>query len=192
MPFTKIDTPSLKADAVDNTILDLADNFAFSGTITGAGGGKLLQVQSLNFTSGVTSVTSDSFTATEVTNTITPSATNSKILVIFNLSCSQYEDSGSGCKYEAGIYRQINGGGYSRFYAGSGNSYGGYGESSGNTERSSSFPTTMTFLDTSHNTTNNIDYKLYLSLLTSSGQGNSVNTGSSSQERSVTLIEIGA
>ena len=36
MPFTKIDTPSLQADAVDNTILDLTSNYAFTGTITGA------------------------------------------------------------------------------------------------------------------------------------------------------------
>ena len=36
MPFNKIDTSGLQADAVDNTILDLADNFAFTGTITGA------------------------------------------------------------------------------------------------------------------------------------------------------------
>jgi len=154
--------------------------------------GKLLQVQSVNFTSGVTSVTSDSLSATEVTDQITPSATSSKIFVMFNVSLSQYEGSGSGCKYEAGIYRQINGGGYSRIYAGSGNSYGGYGESSGNTERSTSFPTTMSFLDTSHNTTNAIDYKLYIALVTSSGQGDNVNTGASDQERSVTLMEIGA
>tara|TARA_R110002020_G_scaffold111806_1_gene257768 strand:- start:229 stop:837 length:609 start_codon:yes stop_codon:yes gene_type:complete len=187
-----VTTAKIADDAVENTKLDLTSDYAFSGTITGAGGGKLLQVQSVNFTSGVTSVTSDDFTATEVTDQITPSATSSKILVMFNVSISQYEGSGSGCKFEAGIYRSINGGTYARLYAGSGNSYGGYGESSGNTERSSSFPTTMTFLDTSHNTTNAIDYKLYLSLLTASGQGDNVNTGSSSQERSVTLIEIGA
>jgi len=172
--------------------IDLSQTFDFTGSVSGAGGGKLLQIQSVNFTSGVTSVTSDSFTATEVTDQITPSATSSKILVIFNVSCSQYEGSGSGLKFEAGIYRQINGGGYSRLYAGSGNSYGGYGESSGNTERSSSWPTTMTFLDTSHNTTNAIDYKLYLALVSASGQGDNVNTGASSQERSVTLMEIGA
>jgi len=172
--------------------IDLSQTFAFTGSVTGAGGGKLLQIQSVNFTSGVTSVTSDSFTATEVTDQITPSATNSKILVIFNVSLSQYEGSGSGCKYEAGIYRQINGGGYSRFYAGSGNSYGGIGQNDTWTSLSTSVPTTMTFLDTTHNTTNAIDYKLYLSLVTASGQGDNVNTGASDQERSVTLMEIGA
>ena len=44
MPISKIDTPALKADAVDNTILDLASNYAFTGTVSGAGGGKLLQI----------------------------------------------------------------------------------------------------------------------------------------------------
>ncbi len=37
MALSKIDTPALVADAVDNTILDVADNFAFTGTVTGAG-----------------------------------------------------------------------------------------------------------------------------------------------------------
>lgn len=35
MALSKIDTAGLAADAVDNTILDLADTFAFTGTITG-------------------------------------------------------------------------------------------------------------------------------------------------------------
>ena len=76
-------------------------------------------------------------------------------------------------------------------YAGQGNSYGGYGDSDGNQERSSSFPTTLTFLD-SPNTTNAVDYKLYIGLVVASGTGDNVNTGSSSKERSVTLLEIGA
>tara|TARA_Y100000004_G_C8720641_1_gene329959 strand:- start:47 stop:595 length:549 start_codon:yes stop_codon:yes gene_type:complete len=37
MAFSKIDTNGLALDSVDNTILDLASNFAFSGTVTGAG-----------------------------------------------------------------------------------------------------------------------------------------------------------
>ena len=77
-------------------------------------------------------------------------------------------------------------------YAGQGNSYGGMGDSNGGSaERSSSFPTTLTFVD-APNTTSNTDYKLYIALLTSSGQGNNVTTGASDMERSVTLMEIGA
>lgn len=162
-----------------------------SALLAGVGGGKVLQVQHNTFTSGVTSVSSTSWTATEITDQITPSSSSSKILVMINVSLSQYEGSGSGVKFGAGIYRNINNSSYSRVYAGQGNSYGGYGESSGNTERTSSFPTTLMFVD-EPNTTNTVDYKLYLKLLTATGQGDNVNTGASNQERSITLIEIGA
>lgn len=36
MALSKIDTAALAADAVDNTILDLTDNYALTGTVTGA------------------------------------------------------------------------------------------------------------------------------------------------------------
>ena len=154
--------------------------------------GKLLQTQNATFTSGVTSVTTTTLTATEVTDQITPSASSSKILVILNASLSQYEGSGSGITYKAGLYRQINGGGYSRVYAGQGNSYGGFSTSAINpAEIGSSFPTTLTFID-SPNTTNAVDYKLYIGLVVASGTGDNVNTGSSSMERGISLIEIGA
>jgi len=37
MAFSKIDTNGLALDSVDNTILDLSSNFAFTGTVSGAG-----------------------------------------------------------------------------------------------------------------------------------------------------------
>jgi hypothetical protein len=43
MALTTLPTAALANDAVDNTKLDLADNYAFTGTVTGAGG-KVLQV----------------------------------------------------------------------------------------------------------------------------------------------------
>jgi len=67
--------------------INLADTFAFTGTVTGAGGGKILQVlqQTLNTTSGTTSGSS-SF-ATYITKAITPSSTSSKILIIASINC---------------------------------------------------------------------------------------------------------
>ena len=38
MAFSKIDTNGLALDSVDNTILDVAGNYAFTGTVSGAGG----------------------------------------------------------------------------------------------------------------------------------------------------------
>jgi len=153
--------------------------------------GKLLQVQHANFTGSNTSVTTDSFTATEVTDQITPSASSSKILVICNLSCSQYENSGTHNKFKAGIYRSIDGGTYARVYAGQANSYGGMGGFGSGTEISSSWPTSLIFTD-SPNTTSAVDYKLYLALNVASAGGNNVTTGASDMERGVTLMEISA
>ena len=153
--------------------------------------GKVLQVQSMTTSGSNTSVTSDSFSATEVTDQITPSASSSKILVICNLSCSQYENSGTHNKFRAGIYRSINGASYARVYAGQANSYGGMGGFGSGTEISSSWPVTLTFTD-SPNTTSAVDYKVYLALNVASEGGNNVTTGASDMERGVTLIEIGA
>jgi hypothetical protein len=154
-----------------------------------AAGGKLLQIQHVLITGTVTSITSGDFTATEVLDIITPTAADSKILVMMNLSPGTYEDNGLTNQFGAGIYRDINGGGFSRIYAAQGNVYGGYGiAASLEGEYTSNFPTTLIFVDSTHNSTNAITYKLYIS----QRGGNSTNTGSSAMERSVTLMEIGA
>ena len=188
MSKTTIPAGGLASDSV--TTAKIADD-AVTAAKAGFSSGKLLQVQH-NTTSGSnTSVTSDSFTATEVTDQITPSATSSKILVICNLSCSQYENSGTHNKFRAAIYRSINGASYARVYAGQANSYGGMGGFGSGTEISSSWPVTLTFTD-SPNTTSAVDYKVYLALNVASEGGNNVTTGASDMERGVTLIEIGA
>ena len=153
--------------------------------------GKVLQVQSMTTSGSNTSVTSDSFSATEVTDQITPSASSSKILVICNLSCSQYENSGTHNKFRAAIYRSINGASYARVYAGQANSYGGMGGFGSGTEISSSWPTSLIFTD-SPSTTSAVDYKLYLALNVGSAGGDNVTTGASDMERAITLMEIGA
>ena len=75
MAITKIQSESL----------NLADDFAFTGTITGAGGGKILQHVTNTSGSG-TATTATGFTATAglPTVSITPSSTSSKILVFAN------------------------------------------------------------------------------------------------------------
>jgi len=66
--------------------LNLADTFAFSGTVSGAGGGKvgqIVQATKLN----VASSTSTSFAdVSGMSVAITPSATNSKVLVVVQYS----------------------------------------------------------------------------------------------------------
>lgn len=79
-----VDTAQLVADAVDNTILDLTDDYAFTGTIGGAGGGKVLQVVTTHFTttSSQTAANNTDVNITSLSASITPSATTSKIFIM--------------------------------------------------------------------------------------------------------------
>ena len=107
MALSKIDTPALVADAVGNTILDLSENYAFSGTVTGAGGGKVLNTE---FNSNATPVVSSDTTAwkVSVSKTITPSATSSKIIINAMLSVDLYAS--QRVDMEAKLRRAITGG----------------------------------------------------------------------------------
>ena len=62
--------------------INLADDFAFSGTITGAGGGKVLQVVQSKATTGQSSTSTGMVEYTGGNVSITPSATSSKVLII--------------------------------------------------------------------------------------------------------------
>ena len=82
MALSKIDTAGLVADAVDNTILDLAGNYTFTGTVTGAGGGKVLQIQSANKTDTQTVANLTFQNVTDLSVTVTPASTSSKFLIV--------------------------------------------------------------------------------------------------------------
>jgi len=71
MPFT-----TLKPNGID-----LSQTFDFTGTVTGAGGGKLLQVVHATATTGQSSTSSSFVEYTGGNISITPSATSSKVLI---------------------------------------------------------------------------------------------------------------
>ena len=77
-----ISTAKIANDAVDNTKLDLTDNYAFTGTISGAG--KILQI--LQNTSTNTDAISSGATSTIVTQAITPSSSSNKILIFVSIN----------------------------------------------------------------------------------------------------------
>jgi len=78
---------------IQSESINLADNFAFSGTVSGAGGGKVGQVVQTVKTD-VFSTTSTSFVdVTGLTASITPSATSSKVLVTVNLCVASKDNS---------------------------------------------------------------------------------------------------
>ena len=86
MPLSRIQSESI----------NLGDDFDFTGTVTGAGGGKVLQMQNALFSNQTQSTTSSTFQDSGIEDTITPSSTSSKILGIisFTASFDAYANSG--------------------------------------------------------------------------------------------------
>jgi len=96
---------------IQSESVNLADDFAFSGNVTGAGvSGKVLQVVNV-FTSSNTSTNSTSWQNTGMLLSITPSSTTSKIYVIstFGTKSTTASNVGSG-NQKIRIYRTISGG----------------------------------------------------------------------------------
>tara|TARA_X000001382_G_scaffold110248_1_gene86721 strand:- start:1702 stop:2379 length:678 start_codon:yes stop_codon:yes gene_type:complete len=95
-----VDTTQLAADAVDNTILDLAGSYAFSGTVSGTGSKRLLRsvtissnTNSVDFVHGSNGVVLDStYSRYEITIDNAISTTEAQ----FNL----YTSSDSGSNYD--------------------------------------------------------------------------------------------
>ena len=81
--------------------LNLADTFAFTGTVSGAGGGKVLQVVQGTSTTATDSST-QSFVATNLTASITPSSSSNKILIIAS-GC--YDLNGNARQADFAVYR---------------------------------------------------------------------------------------
>ena len=161
---------------------------SLSGTnLTSISAGKLLQVQSALFTSQ-SAHTSETYTDANYTDQITPSATSSKIFVQFNFRSHIYTSSGTQSMSRLSVFRQIDGGGYSQFFPNTADVCWGATFSSG--ERTFYGQPQISFLDTTHNTTNAIDYKLYARRNTSSS--GSVNVGGSAHQAQVILMEIAA
>ena len=149
-----ISTAKIADDAVGNTKLDLSANYAFTGTISGAG--KILQVVSAS-SSSTEATTSTSYVASSgVTASITPSATSSKILTICSPSLRVYEDSGSNANMRFALSRD---GGSNFLYQAILRNYD-YGNSGTLTDISIS----QTFLD-SPSTTSALTYTMYVRIL---------------------------
>ena len=155
--------------------INLADNFAFTGTVSGAGGGKLLQVQSNTFTANI-STSSTSYVATSIFDQITPSATDSKILIWIDGGRGSY--GGGTAEGNIVLYRQIGGGGFSALrdmHLSQVNESGGYGKPS----------VAFNYIDTSHNTTSAIDYKIYIQT-----NANTFHLNSGSSQIGIILMEM--
>ena len=90
--------------------LKLDDTFVFTGTVSGAGGGKVGQLVSRSFNDN-SNTTSTSPVASPFEHTITPSATSSKVMILIDGGRTSY---GSGaCEGTTWLYRSVGGGSFS-------------------------------------------------------------------------------
>ena len=95
-----VTSAKIGADQIGSSELNLGANYAFTGTVTGAGGGKVLQVVSTTKTD-TWSVASTTFTdVTGLSVTLTPASTANKILIFANL-CVSSDGGNSGGRYSA-------------------------------------------------------------------------------------------
>jgi len=136
-------------------------------------GGKILQVVHTKLETGVSA--NNSTVASGLIASITPSSTSSKILVMTTVGGIRNT---SGVWFEFYVYRQINGGGYSNFDTLEG----------GLLYNSSTITTNMArnIMDTTHNTTNQIDYQIYFKPTNGVGTINIDGVESST----ITLMEV--
>lgn len=86
MALSKIDTAAIAADAVDASALDLSDNYAFTGTLSGVG--KVLQVKQARKTNAFSTSSTSFQNVTDLAITITPTSSTSKFLVSSSLAVS--------------------------------------------------------------------------------------------------------
>ena len=106
MPFTKL-LP---------TSIDLAQNFTFTGTVAGAGGGKIGQVVQSetdyyhNLGATTSNVTLKFNSSTNWNPSITPTATSSKILIIVNFMLfADAQDSNNNGRARIKFYETVGG-----------------------------------------------------------------------------------
>ena len=185
------------AASADAITLDSSGNVTFpanatcSGTATGFGGGKILQVVSTTKTDTASTTTSGSFTdISGLSVAITPSATNSKIFIILSLG-SVSSDTGIAVGFR--MLRdstEIGSAGSGTDRKGFTNIYAGSGANSSNDEYILS--ASHNFLD-SPSTTSSTTYKVQWRTSGSASYlnkywNNSENNGSST----ITLMEVAA
>ena len=126
----------------------------------GAGvGGKVLQYKYASTQSTVT-VSSATFVDVGITASITPTSASNTIYIDVNCPDNRVQTNNTNMNVK--VYRQINGGGYSAL----GFITAGFGYT-GNTNMTTAGVSGV-MEDTSHNSTNQVDYKIYIS----SGQNN--------------------
>ena len=163
--------------------LNLADTFAFTGTVTGAGGGKVLQCLSYTAASFVTTSSTSYVDFSNMLVTITPSSTSSNILLIHAAPSTCYCDNNTNMAHVA-LFRDAT----NITTLGHNSSFASY--------QSTDFKegTGITYLD-SPSSTSAIEYRIKCKVDNASLQfvyGSHFTAGSQPRQSTLIAMEIGA
>jgi len=161
--------------------MNLADTYAFSGTVSGAGGGKVLQMKTSGNIRSAFNTASETYQTMNTTVAITPSSTSSRIMVWANVS-GAYIYGGQGGSGDDGASGAI--------YRGSTEIYGSgerflYHRDASAASMEIAMPCILQALD-SPSSTSEIVYGIYMR----AWSGSTVNA--TNHDRSIIVMEIGA
>jgi hypothetical protein len=181
---TAADTPARLAVGANGTVLT-ADSAEATGLKWAAAGGKILQVVQATTTTAMTS-TSTSFADSNLSGTITPSATSSKVLVLVSQHLRVYR----GSQFQGGSWQLLRGASAILTYNYATSQGFMMIEANGATDTSLVQVGNMTYLD-SPSTTSATTYKTQIAV------GNTASSGfmraqGDSLTSTITLIEVGA
>ena len=167
------------------TGIDLSQTFAFTGSVTGAGGGKILQVINGQNTSNV-AIQTTSFTDSGLTSSITPSATSSKIIVFVSHTIRYLNSNDDNLMFGCKILRD------STVIGGGGNGVNSIGVRLSGTSNSDAQVGTYLHYSTvdSPSSTSALVYKTQFALSEADSHG--LNTADGSNRQTLTLMELGA
>lgn len=178
-------TPARLGIGSSGQVLTVAGGVPTWATPAAGGGGKILQVVSFSTTTATTK-TGTGLVDTNITASITPSASTSKILVLSTLACQMYT---SGNYNQVGMGMTVVRGGTTIYdnTAGGGNE-GWYFTNSTTTYHQLSSLQTINYVD-SPATTSATTYKIQIGCSYASG---TVKTSDNSRPSTLILMEIGA
>jgi len=110
--FDASGNPVAVATGTDGQVLTSSGAGAVCAFEDAAGGGKILQITSTNFTN-TPSIDSSTYVSTAMTGTITPTASDSTLLIFVNVGGVVQSSAVAECSPRISLYRDIGGGGYS-------------------------------------------------------------------------------
>lgn len=133
----------------------LSDTFAFTGTVSGAGGGKVVQIAHSTLSPATNSTGGNSFVTAGHKVDITPTSASNRILIMLNGGTGYIASNDT--RMHTALYRDISGGSGATNITNANEGFATHYMGSSNTAA----PHSGCVVDTSYNTTSAIEYKLY-------------------------------